>query len=356
MGAKQVRAARLRELAHTREYRDTQPASERGGGPLFIKPARPGHLNVPIISRPLERRRRVAGPKLRPPPRPAARTTQPDSTKLTAARPLRRHPNATQTKPTVLDQEYETSVADQFVSVDNDALFRCQVAPQMRDLLQVTGWLEDGHQLIAGAAAGAQTGLGALAGLFGQQPAAGRRPARRRGQEPGRLAMLPDGQLYLARVQLRDANKSYRCQVRNLLNGRASSSAISGRLFVTGEFSVRGQRLGGGARLKGQGGGAGPCAPSDALPSRRSPLRLGGGRAERAGRLINGLISSKPVPVGARRPAETSGHLAGARPSHGEAPATSQQIAALSRKLDQIQPSASGPLKSAPPAGRTFEF
>lgn len=115
------------------------------------------------------------------------------------------------------ENQYEISVADQFVAVDNDALFRCQLpGGQWRDAYQLVAWLEDGQP---------------LAELTSQlQPAASSMP------HLGRSLVLPDGQLYIQRVQLRDANKSYRCQVRNLLTGQLSMSPLSGRLFVTGEF------------------------------------------------------------------------------------------------------------------------
>ena len=105
-------------------------------------------------------------------------------------------------------------MADQFVTVDNDALFRCQLPPQARDLFQVIGWLEDGQHLIQSLASQQQSGQ----------------------TQQQRAIVLPDGQLYIRRVQLKDANKSYRCQIRNLLNSKVSLSALSGRLFVTGKF------------------------------------------------------------------------------------------------------------------------
>ena len=117
------------------------------------------------------------------------------------------------------ENQYEISVADQFVAVDNDALFRCQLpGGQWRDAYQLVGWLEDGQPLAE------------LAGQLKQQTMATNSPPHL-----ARSLVLPDGQLYIQRVQLRDANKSYRCQVRNLLTGQLSMSPLSGRLFVTGE-------------------------------------------------------------------------------------------------------------------------
>lgn len=120
-----------------------------------------------------------------------------------------------------IDQDYEVNVADQFVSVDNDALFRCQIAPGARDFLQVVGWLDDQQHLIAPI----QPASLLASTRIGQKKASS-----------ARALLLPDGQLYVARVQPRDANKSYRCQVKNLLNSRLSVSSLSGRLYVTGEY------------------------------------------------------------------------------------------------------------------------
>lgn len=130
----------------------------------------------------------------------------------------------------MIDTEYEISVADQFVSVDNDAIFKCQIAPQARDLYAVVGWLEDGQQLVSAAA---QSHLSSAAAANGATSGGERRRQQHAGQ--ARATMLPDGSLYIHRARLRDANKSYRCQVRNLLNARLSLSTLSGRLFVTGE-------------------------------------------------------------------------------------------------------------------------
>lgn len=47
--------------------------------------------------------------------------------------------------------------------------------------------------------------------------------------------LLPEGSLYLSRVQLEDANKSYQCQYKNVLNSRVSISQLAGRLLVAGE-------------------------------------------------------------------------------------------------------------------------
>lgn len=153
----------------------------------------------------------------------------------------------------MIDTEYEINVADQFVAADNDAIFKCQVAPQARELYAIVGWLENGQQLVSAAAPTAQAhshshshSQGGLGGGGGAAPvaAAGRRqhpqqqqqqPAAAAQQHSARATMLADGSLYIHRVRLRDANKSYRCQVRNLLNARVSASALSGRLFVTGE-------------------------------------------------------------------------------------------------------------------------
>ena len=110
-------------------------------------------------------------------------------------------------------------MADQFVTVDNDALFRCLFSPVARHLFQVSGWLEDGQHLIqTSAAAGGPQTLPPVA-------SGGR----------SRALVLPDGQLYIQRVQLRDTNKSYRCQLKNLLSGQVSVSSVAGRLFVTGK-------------------------------------------------------------------------------------------------------------------------
>lgn len=132
---------------------------------------------------------------------------------------------------TVIDQEPEPSVADQFVSADSDALFRCQlpgsrVSPGAGDpsasFLEVVGWLEEG-----GSGPGAQAPLDPRK----MSAASAAHPPPR--PTPIHLA---EGQLLVPRVQLRDSRKSYRCQVRNLLSGKLTTSPIGGRLFVTGEF------------------------------------------------------------------------------------------------------------------------
>lgn len=48
----------------------------------------------------------------------------------------------------VLDVDYQVTVPDQFVSADNDALFKCQVAPSVADIFQVVAWLEDNTPLV----------------------------------------------------------------------------------------------------------------------------------------------------------------------------------------------------------------
>lgn len=134
------------------------------------------------------------------------------------------------------------SVADQFVTVDNDAQFRCQPSGQARDFLQVVGWLEDGQQLTGGL--GQVSWLSSsVAAASGTTPATSGAPKTasdttsqtRKRQGTSRALVLPDGQLYVQRAQLKDANKSFRCQVKSSLSGRLSLSSISGRLFVTGE-------------------------------------------------------------------------------------------------------------------------
>lgn len=138
---------------------------------------------------------------------------------------------------TVIDPDLEVSVADQFVSVDNDAVFRCQLGAQTRHLFQVVGWLEDGQTLV-------QT-TGAQLSWFGGRPAP--LPPLGAGSGGGnqlqlpqqqRALFLPEGQLYIQRVQLKDANKSYRCQIKNLLSSIISLSPLSGRLFVTGKLTL----------------------------------------------------------------------------------------------------------------------
>lgn len=150
------------------------------------------------------------------------------------------------------------SVGDQFVTVDNDALFKCQFPPQTRDFVQVIGWLEDGQNLIQAAGFSERKRSGnqlILSNQIGgpkstrqqpngqqQQPQAQQQhPSQSINQQPPqrspRAFVLKDGQLLIQRVQLRDANKSFRCQYRNLLNSRVGLSSISGRLFVTGKFS-----------------------------------------------------------------------------------------------------------------------
>lgn len=138
----------------------------------------------------------------------------------------------------MIDQEYEANVADQFVTVDNDALFKCQLPPQVRDIFQVIGWLEDGQQLVATSATNQLANL--FASSNSQSSTIRDKDTRRpRDQQQRAVVMLPNGHLYIQRVQMKEANRSYKCQVRNLLSGRVSSSAISGRLFVTGESNLR---------------------------------------------------------------------------------------------------------------------
>lgn len=119
----------------------------------------------------------------------------------------------------MIDQDYEVSVGDQFVTVDNDALFKCQLAPQTRDFFQVLGWLEDGQHLIQAHSAWPTPTTATM-----QQQ-----------QQSSRSFMLPDGQLFVQRIQLKDANKYYQCQVKNLLSSKVSLSSLSGRLLVTGK-------------------------------------------------------------------------------------------------------------------------
>lgn len=147
---------------------------------------------------------------------------------------------------TVIDQEFEISVPDQFVTVENDALFRCQLAPQAREFLQVVGWLEDGTQVGGGnsllQSQSTTTARNDQSTAIQWSLFASSSP-NHSSKEPKQVAskhrtpvMLPDGQLFISRVQLRDANKSFRCQVKNQLNGRVKLSSIGGRLFVTGEY------------------------------------------------------------------------------------------------------------------------
>lgn len=134
----------------------------------------------------------------------------------------------------MIDQDYEqeVTVADQFVSVDNDAVFKCQLAPQARDLFQVVGWIEDGQHLIQHVSQPALVWW-----LNVQQNSMGLRANQLIQQQQQRTLVLPDGQLYIQRVQLKDTNKSFRCQIKNLLDGQISLSSLSGRLFVTGEYN-----------------------------------------------------------------------------------------------------------------------
>lgn len=48
----------------------------------------------------------------------------------------------------VLDVDHQVTVPDQFVSADNDALFKCQVAPNVADVFQVVAWLEDNAPIV----------------------------------------------------------------------------------------------------------------------------------------------------------------------------------------------------------------
>ena len=51
----------------------------------------------------------------------------------------------------------------------------------------------------------------------------------------GQYVILASGELHINRIQLKDSNKSYRCQVRNQLTSKTTLSTSGGRLFVTGE-------------------------------------------------------------------------------------------------------------------------
>lgn len=116
----------------------------------------------------------------------------------------------------------------------------------MRDLLQVVGWLEDGQHLIQQQQS-QTTSSDSTSNLINfinwwqnnNQQLSGNSNNRVAGgnniNNAGAI-ILPDGQLYIPRVQLKDSNKSYRCQVKNVLNSKVILSALSGRLFVTGEL------------------------------------------------------------------------------------------------------------------------
>lgn len=149
----------------------------------------------------------------------------------------------------MIDQDFEISVPDQFVTVDNDALFRCQIPPQARDFLQVVGWLEDGPSSGSiGISSLARDQLNVIQAVLFQNapisrvtnaPSLGKSQLAQQQQpqiqQHRAPVVLPDGQLFISRVQLRDANKSFRCQVRNQLNGKLRLSSVGGRLFVTGK-------------------------------------------------------------------------------------------------------------------------
>lgn len=112
----------------------------------------------------------------------------------------------------------------------------------MRDLLQVIGWLEDGQHLIQPITTTTTTASFDLNQSSGfnwnsnQQLSSGAFNRLGANNLNNNAIILPDGQLYIQRVQLKDANKSFRCQVKNVLNSKVTLSSLSGRLFVTGEF------------------------------------------------------------------------------------------------------------------------
>lgn len=137
----------------------------------------------------------------------------------------------------MIDQDYEASVADQFVALNTDALFKCHLSPSVRDFYQIVGWLEDGQRLLPTPSSVGQL-LAELSAASGASKTSLMGPdAQVLGPQRSNALVLPDGQLYVQRVQMRDANKSFRCQIRSLLSGRTSTSSLGGRLFVTGEYS-----------------------------------------------------------------------------------------------------------------------
>lgn len=53
-----------------------------------------------------------------------------------------------------------------------------------------------------------------------------------------KFALLPNGNLLVLSATLNDANKSYKCQIKNTLNSLTYFSSPAGKLFVSGKLTT----------------------------------------------------------------------------------------------------------------------
>ncbi|XP_075732107.1 cell adhesion molecule Dscam1-like [Rhipicephalus microplus] len=106
----------------------------------------------------------------------------------------------------VVLEKFVASVYDVYVVQGNSALLRCHVPPTVKDYVKVTSWvLDDGVT------------IGTLEGTGFDT----------------RYLMLPTGELIVRDVNSADSQRSYRCQVQNVLTGQSHLSPTSGRTIIT---------------------------------------------------------------------------------------------------------------------------
>ncbi|XP_049268848.1 LOW QUALITY PROTEIN: Down syndrome cell adhesion molecule-like protein Dscam2 [Rhipicephalus sanguineus] len=106
----------------------------------------------------------------------------------------------------VVLEKFVASVYDVYVVRGNSALLRCHVPPTVKDYVKVTSWaLDDGVT------------IGTLEGTGFDS----------------RYLMLPSGELIVRDVDSADSQRSYRCQVQNVLTGQSHLSTTAGRTIIT---------------------------------------------------------------------------------------------------------------------------
>lgn len=104
----------------------------------------------------------------------------------------------------VVPQQYKAQVYDEFVVKGNTAVLRCHVPTFVRDYVIFESWTRGDDVTIT-----STTNKG------------------------GKYFILQTGELYIRNVNQGDSLKSYSCQTRHKLTRDVTSSATSGRLFVT---------------------------------------------------------------------------------------------------------------------------
>ncbi|XP_070391735.1 cell adhesion molecule Dscam1-like isoform X3 [Dermacentor albipictus] len=106
----------------------------------------------------------------------------------------------------VVLEKFVASVYDVYVVRGNSAILRCHVPPTVKDYVKVTSWvLDDGVTI------GTLEGTGL----------------------DSRYLMLPTGELIVRNVENADSQRSYRCQVQNVLTGQSHLSTTAGRTIIT---------------------------------------------------------------------------------------------------------------------------